>query len=266
MLAREFHSLWKNRGVVWALTRHDIRSRYAGSALGAVWAYLQPLLVVACYVLVFDIVFSLRAQHANGNVRLGAYLVAGALPWLTFTEGLGRGASSLLEAGSLLQKNNLPVGVFVLRTALSAVVVYVPLMVAVACGFAYAVGSYASPAWAALPLLLLLHFLLIFILAYIGALLAAASRDVLQVLSFSLAVGIYLSPVLFPMELFPQDWRWVLYANPMTGIVLGYQDLLLAGRWPALITWVSTTVWLLVGGALLTRLLRNSKDQIRDWL
>lgn len=262
----EMTSWWKYRGIIWALTLRDIRGRYAGSALGVAWAYLQPLLVVASYILVFDIVFSLRAQSSGGSVRLGAYLIAGALPWLTFTEGLSRGASSLVEAGSLLQKNNLPVGIFVLRTVLSAVVVYAPLLIVVAMGFAITLGTYANWAWMALPLLLLLHFTLIFVLAYTGALLAAASRDILQLLTFSLAVGIYLSPVLFPIELFPQQWRWVLYLNPMTGLVLGYQDLMLGGHWPATATWLASVGWIACGGGLLTWLLRNSKEQIRDWL
>lgn len=259
-------SWWKYRGVIWALTLRDIRARYAGSALGIAWAYLQPLLVVACYILVFDIVFSLRAQSGGGSVRLGAYLIAGALPWLTFTEGLSRGASSLVEAGSLLQKNNLPVGIFVLRTVLSAVVVHVPLLIAVAMGFALTQGTYANLAWMALPLMLLLHFTLIFVLAYTCAILAAASRDTLQLLTFFLAVGIYLSPVLFPIELFPPQWRWVLYLNPMTGMVLGYQDLLLGGHWPSTATWIVTVGWIGCSGLLLAWLLRNSKEQIRDWL
>lgn len=252
--------------MVWALTVRDIRGRYAGSVLGMAWAYLQPLLVVACYILVFDLVFALRAQNSGGSVRLGTYLIAGALPWLTFTEGLNRGASSLVEAGSMLQKNNLPFGIFVLRSVLATVVVYAPLLAFVALGFACFSGVHLGAAWLALPLLMLLHFLLILTLAYVVALLAAATRDALQVLTFLLGVGIYLSPVLFPLELFPAQWRWMLYLNPMTGLVSGYQDLFLNGNWPSPTSWAVTVAWISAAAAVLARLLKNSREQLRDWL
>ena len=98
------------------------------------------------------------------------------------------------------------------------------------------------------------------------AVLAAALRDTVQIVGFALSIGIFLSPVLFPPHLFPADWRWVLWLNPMTAWISGYQAVLLQGAWPAWPVWLAAGVWLAVGALLLNVLLRRSRDQLIDWL
>ena len=95
---------------------------------------------------------------------------------------------------------------------------------------------------------------------------AAALRDTVQVVGFLLSIGIFLSPILFPVTLFPEKWRWVLYANPMTAWVQGYQAVLLQGAWPSAATWLAIGAWLLLGWAVLQPVLRRSRDELVDWL
>ena len=119
---------------------------------------------------------------------------------------------------------------------------------------------------ATLPVLFVLQALLVFLLAYALAILTAAARDTTRVRGFVLSVGIFVSPVLFPLSLFPQDWRWVLFANPMTAFVLSYQSVLLQGAWPSADYFVIILLWLLALLLLLNRLLRRSRDELVDWL
>jgi lipopolysaccharide transport system permease protein len=84
--------------------------------------------------------------------------------------------------------------------------------------------------------------------------------------TFLLSVGIYLSPILFPLALFPERWRWVLWANPMTALVLGYQNVLLQGLWPQAAVWLALGIWIAVLAVLLNGLVRRSRDQLVDWL
>lgn len=263
-LWQDWRVLWLQRDLLRVMTRRELASRYAGSAMGAVWAYVQPLLTVAAYFLVFDVVFAMRMGDNAPTARVGTYLVVGALPWLAFCEALSRGASSLVDAGGLLLKNALRPVLFVARSVLAGMVVFIPLMVLLT--LVYVPVSGLGWAHAALPLLLLLQAVLALLLAHVLAILAAAVRDVLQVLAFMLSVGIYLSPVLFPVSLFPQAWRWVLYANPMSALVMGYQAVLLQGLWPAWSVWGVTLGWLLVLAVVLNGLVRRSRDQLVDWL
>ena len=103
-------------------------------------------------------------------------------------------------------------------------------------------------------------------LAYLLAILAAALRDVVQVVGFLLSVGIYLSPILFPLSMFPAGWRWVLWLNPMTTTVVGLQSVLLQGVWPPLAVWGVAGLWLAGLAMVLNGVVARSRDQLVDWL
>ena len=220
--------------------------------------------MVAAYYLVFDVVFAMRLGDNAPTRAVGAFLVVGALPWMAFCDTVSRAMNSLIDAGSLLQRSPLPAVLFPVRSALASAVIYAPIMLVLA--LAYIPLHRFSPALLAFIPLLLLQLLLSLVLGYLLAIFAAAMRDTLQVVAFLLAVGIFLSPVLFPVTMFPQDWRWVLWLNPMTAPVMGYQAILLQGLWPAWTVWAVTLGWLLGGAAALGIVVARSRDQLADWL
>ncbi len=250
--------------MVWVLTRREVAARHAGPAVGVLWPYLQPLLTVAAYYLVFDVVFAMRLGEGAPTKAVGAFLVVGALPWMAFCDAVSRGMNSLIDAGGLLHKNPLPPVLFVVRAVLASALIYGPLMLLVALLYVAALGL--RPALLALPMLLVLQLLLCIVLAHMLAILAAALRDVVQIVGFLLSVGIYLSPILFPMSLFPERWRWVLWLNPMTALVLGYQQVLLQGAWPPASVWLVGLLWLGGLALALNVVVARSRDQLVDWL
>ncbi len=263
-LWHEAVALWRARTLVAVMTRRELAARHAGTALGIAWPYIQPLLTVAAYYLVFDVVFSMKLGEGAPTKAVGAFLVVGALPWMAFCDAVSRGMNSLIDAGGVLQKNALPPVLFPARAVLASCAIYGPLVGLVA--LAYVPSHAFAPALLALPLLLVLQLLLALLLAYALAILAAALRDTVQLVGFLLSVGIYLSPILFPLTLFPEGWRWVLWFNPMTALVLGYQAVLLQGAWPDAAVWLVTLGWLALLAVLLQVLLVRSRDQLVDWL
>lgn len=263
-LGLEVRALWRARSLAWVLTRREVAARHSGTALGIVWPYLQPLLTVAAYYLVFDVVFGMRLGEQAPTRAVGAFLVVGALPWMAFCDAVQRGMTSLIDAGGLLHKNPLPPVLFPSRAVLASFLIYGPLLMLVALAYVPAHGLN----WALLALLplLALQLTLCVVLAYTLAILAAALRDITQMVGFLLSVGIYLSPILFPLSLFPEAWRWVLWLNPMTGLVLGYQQVLLQGEWPHASVWWASLIWLGVLMIALNALAARSRDQLVDWL
>jgi lipopolysaccharide transport system permease protein len=260
----ELRSVWSARSLVWVLTRREVAARHAGTAAGIVWPYLQPLLTVAAYYLVFDVVFAMRLGEGAPTHAVGTFLIVGALPWMAFCDGLSRGMNSLLEAGGLLHKNPLPPVLFVVRSVLASAVVFAPLLLLVALAYT-PLHRFALPV-VSLPLLVLLQWVICMLLAYVLAILAAALRDTVQMVGFLLSVGIYLSPVLFPITLFPERWRWVLWLNPITAPVQGYQQILLQGAWPSASVWWVSMAWCAVLALVLNTLIERSRDQLVDWL
>ena len=267
-LVQAGRALWQSRGLLWVMTRREIAARHAGTAAGVLWSYVQPLLTVAAFYLVFDVVFAMRMAGAEGqglrSHGAGMFLIVGMLPWMAFSDALSRGMHSLIEAGSMLQKNPLPPVLFPMRSVLASSLVFGPLMVGVS--LLYVLGYGAGRTALALPALWLGQLLLSALLAYALAILAAALRDVTQVVAFVLSVGVYLSPILFPVTLFPEGWRWLLWLNPMTALVVGYQSVLLYGQWPPLVVWLVVGAWLALAAGVLSVLVRRSRDQLVDWL
>lgn len=260
----ELRAIWKSRALVRVLTRREIAARHAGTAVGVLWPYLPPLLTVAAYYLVFDVVFSMRLGEGGTSRAVGTYLIVGALPWMAFCDAVSRGMNSLVEAGGLLQKNALPPVLFTVRSVLASMAIYGPLIAALVLFYA-PFHHFQLPVLSLLPLMLMM-LVLCLVLAYLLAILAAALRDTVQLVSFLMSVGIYLSPILFPLTLFPERWRWVLWLNPMTAPVVGMQSLLLHGAWPPIATWVALLVWIGVLAGALNLLLARSRDHLVDWL
>ena len=263
-LWRDVVLLGRGRSLLAVLTRREIGARFAGSAGGMLWAWVQPALSIAAYFLVFDVVFALRMGEGAPTARVGTFLIVGMLAWMAFSDATQRAMGSLVEVGGLLQKNALPPALFPARAVLASGVVFAPLLLALLPLYA---GShhFAPGVWALLPLLGL-QGLLSFLLAYLLAILAAALRDVVQVVGVALSLGVFLSPVLFPATLFPERWRWLLWLNPMTAPVLGYQTALLQGAWPAWDVWLVLAAWIAVLAAALSLAVARSRDQLVDWL
>lgn len=258
------YSLFHARALLRALTQRELNARHAGSAAGLAWAYLQPLLTVAAYYLVFDVVFAMRLGANAPTHAVGTYLIVGALPWMAFGDAISRGTNSLLDAGGLLQKNPLPPSLFPARVVLASAVIFSPLMLALM--VAYLPLHKGAVAVLAVPVLWCLQVLLVFWLSHLLAILAAAVRDTTQVVTFALQVGIFLSPALFPYTQFPEQWRWALWINPMTPALLGYQDALLLGAWPSWPVWVAMATWIVVLAGLTKLAIARSRDQLVDWL
>lgn len=263
-LGEDFRALWSVRRLVGVLTRREFEARHAGSAGGIVWAWIPPLLTLLTYFLVFDVVFAMRLGENAPTNRVGAYLVVGMLPWMAFADAAQRGMGSLLEAGGMLQKNPLPPAIFPARSVLASTLVFSPLLLVLV--FVYVQShQFSLGLFAVLPLYAL-QLLMCFLLAYLLAVLAAALRDVVQVVGFLLSIGLFLSPVLFPVTMFPEGWRWVLWLNPMSAFVMGYQAALLQGAWPEAQVWGVIGVWIGLLAIALNMVLSRSRDQLVDWL
>lgn len=263
-LLAEAKTLWRSRVLVWVLTRREIAARNAGTAAGTLWAYLQPLLTVAAYYLVFDVVFAMRLGESAPVRAVGAFLIVGSLPWMAFSDAVLRGMNSLIDAGGTLQKNPLPAVLFPARAVLASGLIFGPLLVLMT--LVYTPFHQFSPALLCLLPLMAAQLLLCFLMGYLLAIFAAALRDTVQIVGFLLSIGIYMSPILFPVTMFPLKWRWVLWLNPMTPIASAYQTILLQGLWPEIDVAVVVLVWVVVLAVLLNVVIKRSRDVLVDWL
>ncbi len=198
------------------LVRRDLSVRYAGSFGGAAWALLNPLILCGLYSLVFSLIVRM-APPAGFRGTYTEFLLAGLLPWLGLQDALVRSASAVTDQAHLVKKISFPVGILVVASLLSALV----LQAAGLFVFAALSGGFGAGEVHLLPLAL--GFALqALALAGPAFALAAGSvlfRDLAQLIGPLLTVAFYLTPILYPENLVPPSLAWALEVNPVRDII-----------------------------------------------
>lgn len=209
------------------LTAHRISVRYKQTALGIVWALLQPLLMM----LVFTAVFSVLARVPSDGIPYALFAYTGLLPWTFFSTAVSNGTTSLVSHTQLITKVYFP------REIL-------PLTYVVAGLFDFAIGFlvflglilwYHAPltvsALYLVPLVVLLAAWILTVALVLSAL-QVEFRDIGVALPVILQLWMFASPVIYPLSLVPAAWRGWYLLNPMAGIVASARDILLHGTAP----------------------------------
>ncbi|HVS02671.1 MAG TPA: ABC transporter permease [Thermoanaerobaculia bacterium] len=229
-----------HRGLLLTLTSRELAARYRGSLLGFFWSLVNPLLLLAVYTLVFDLVF----QPKMGDARpYAVFLVCGLFPWIWLSGALLDGTSSLLANAGLIRKAVFPAEVLPMVSVLSHLVHFalaLPIL------FAALIGSrllgFDVGGWTVLLLPLAIAAQLPFTagLALALAALNVHFKDVRDLLQNALTLLFFLTPILYPPSAVAHLplVRTVIAANPVTPFVRCYQQLLFAGEVPGPGVWL----------------------------
>jgi len=220
--------LLKTRDLVWAWTIRTLRGRYQQSALGWLWAVVQPAATVA----IFAVVFTRIVPVDTGGVPYILFSYAAVVPWSLLATSITDMAMSLVQNMNLVGKiyfprEALPIAALLARLA-DFVISFILLLVLVIIfriplspiGFLY------------LPLILLIQLALILGLGIGSAALNVFYRDVDPLLKLVIQIWFYASPILYPVSLVPEKWQWLYFLNPMSGIIAAYRDVLIYDRLP----------------------------------
>ena len=242
MRGQDLARLWRFRAVVEVLIAKELKVRYRGTVLGYLWSLLNPLILVAVYVLVFSVY--LRIDMDN----YAAFLLCGMLPWSWFSSSLVESGRAIIDNGGLVKKVALPSEIFPL-VSVGSNFVHFALSLPVLLGLLYVLGIQVGWTIVLLPLVLAVQGLLTFGLALLCASLAVRFRDLLHIIPNVLLIWFFLTPVFYPASMVPERFKGLLWANPMAYLIEAYHDILFYGQPPA--------VWkfaLLLGFALVMAL------------
>lgn len=209
------------------LIRNDLRNRFVGSTLGVLWAAVIPLLQLALFAVVFGWILGARVPGLEGRLGYTTFLALGMWPWFAFSEGVMRGSTALTDNAGLITKVSIApwqlvaarvVNAFLLHGVGFVLVVIALLLLGTALDVGHA--GYALAGW-------LLALPLAFAVASAMALLQLFLRDLQQLLPLILTGGLFLSPILYSLDMAPEPIRMLMLANPMVGIVSATRDALL---------------------------------------
>lgn len=204
------------------LVKRDFQGRYAGSVLGFVWSFVQPLWLLLLFTFVFATVMKISLVGERTE-NFGIFLFAGLLPWMAIQEGVTRGASAITDNSDMVNKLRFPSQILVAAVVLAAL-----LHELIALGIFAAVLLMAGELTvAASPLLLLAMVLQIALTLGLGLLLAALNvffRDVAQLLGMVMTGWFYFTPIVYPMSLVPERYQGLIALNPLTPLVGLYRQ------------------------------------------
>ncbi|TXG84005.1 MAG: ABC transporter permease [Thermomicrobiales bacterium] len=250
---REF---WQYRELLYFLSWRDIKVRYKQTALGALWAILQPLLTM----LVFSLFFGNLAKMPSDGIPYPIFAFSALVPWTFFSNGLTQSGNSLIQSAGMLKKVYFPRLIVPISSILSGVVDFLfAFLVLIGLMFWYGIVPTANVVW--LPFLLLLAF---GTALGVGLWLSAMNvqfRDVRYTIPFLAQFWLFATPIAYPSSLLSEPWRTIYGINPMVGVVEGFRWALLGtatAPGPLIIVSALTMLTILITGMFYFRRMEST--------
>lgn len=251
--------------IVWQLARKDLLDRYAGSVLGGLWAFIQPLLNMLVFILVFSQIMRARLPEATGSHSYSIYLIAGLLGWIAFASTVSRATTMFLDQAAVIGKVRVGLGVFPVAILVSDMVIY-----AISFGlflvFLLLVQHPLGVWMLALPLVFALQQAFAAGLGLVLGSLSVFLRDIKEGVGVVLQLWFWLTPIVYVADILPEPAAALLWLNPMYPVIDAYHRIVLFDRAPDLpglvLLAVGAGMLLLLGRWLLGRLERDIRDLI----
>lgn len=213
------------------LIRRDLVSRYRGSLLGFLWAFLTPIWQLALYTLVFSLILRVPLA-AEGTSSFPLFLFAGLIPWLAFSEGLVRSTTAVVDQANLVRKHRFPSELLVV-SVVGATSVHQGVSIALFGGFQAATGGLAESRLGWLGLGLAIQLALTLGFGWAASAIQVYFRDVAQLVTIALSGGFYLTPIVYPSAMIPAALAPWMAANPFSVVVASFRAALVGGPVPA---------------------------------
>ena len=254
--------LWRFREVLWAFALRQVKVRYKQAVIGIGWSVLQPVAAA----LLFAVFLGRYAAVPSEGVPYLLFALAGMIVWTYFSNAAGTGSESLVANQSLLRKVYFPREVLPLATV-GAALIDLAVGVCVLTVAAALYGFWPELTWVALPLPLLIVVVAAAAFAVGLSSVNVYYRDVRHALPFVLQVGLFVTPVVYPLSVLPEAWRdWYAVLNPVAGAVDGVRRIVLHDTWPDMAVTLGAFAWstilLVAAYALFKRLERGFADRV----
>ena len=253
-------NLIRYRGLIQSLVARELKARYRGSVLGFVWSFINPLLLLTIYSFVFSVV--LPGLHSKETEPYALFMFCGILPWTWFSSSLTEAAGSLISGGNLIKKVLFPAEVLPIVSVLANMVHFIlglPIL-AVFLIYYQRLPDLDGLLW--FPIAMLVQLVLSIALALILSALALHFRDIRDILSNVLTLWFFSTPIIYWIKEAPGLGKQVLDYNPMTHLIVTYQEILFfdgpVGHWKWLLFIGGVSVLLFLAGYWLFDRLRDS--------
>jgi lipopolysaccharide transport system permease protein len=240
-----FSEIWRSREILYFLAWRDVKVRYKQAVLGVAWAVLQPLFTMVT----FSFFFGRLAGIPSDGVPYPLFSYAALLLWTYFAVTLAQVGNSLINNSGLITKIYFP---RVLLPAAAAFGGLLDLVVGSVLLIAMMIYYRVTPHWTVLLTPIFVGQTVLLVMGA-GMLLAAMNvryRDVKYTIPFLTQIGLFVTPIIYPVSFLPHRFQGWLALNPMTGVIQGFRACLFGGSfdWDVMgASWAVTLLLLLIG-------------------
>lgn len=222
--------LYQYREMIRSLIHRDIRGRYKGSVLGFLWTFINPLMQLIVYTIVFSSIMRM------GIDKYYLFLFVALIPWIFFSSSLIVGANCIIDNVNLVTKIYFPREVLPISTVtagfinmLYSFLILLPVVLLT--------GDHISLiAWLFLPLIAITEYFIVLGLTLVFSAITVYLRDVAHILGIVTMAWQFLTPVMYPIDLVPEKYMGLFMLNPMTPVIIAFRDILYYGKVPELMT------------------------------
>ncbi|MCL5072366.1 MAG: ABC transporter permease [Actinobacteria bacterium] len=220
-----FKKLFAYRELLFTLTKKELKVKYRGSVLGFFWSLLNPILIMLVYSFVFSIVLR------QGIKEFAIFLICALLPFNFFSNSVNYGAGSIISNANLVKKIYFPKEIIPLSIVfanlinffLELVVLFVVLSI-----FGYKFYMYLY----ILPVLILVQIFLVAGFSLLVSSLNVFFRDLQHLISIIMMVWFFATPIIYPLNMVPEKFRFILQINPMAVFATYYRDIFYYIKYP----------------------------------
>lgn len=260
-----FLSVWAYRFFIVSSIRTELRSRFARSKFGALWVVLHPLSLVLIYALILSQIMTAKLSGVATQYAYPVYILSGIIGWTLFTEILGRSLTVFIDNGNFIKKMNFPKLSLPLIVVGSGLVNFLILFVTMFIVFGF-LGHLPYHFIYLIPLLTVLVIGLALGIGLFFGILNVFIRDVGQVMNIILQFWFWLTPIVYMISIIPEKNRWLCMLNPMTGITIGFQNILLYDKAPDFELLIYPTIVTVVFLILSMILFKKASKEMADVL
>jgi lipopolysaccharide transport system permease protein len=207
-----FKNLYNYRELLKTNVKKEIRGKYKNSFLGVLWSFLNPLLQIAVYAIVFPLI--LRNTQENYVI----FLCCGLIPWTFFATAISRSAFTMVENGNILKKVYFPREILPISVVTSEAVNFL-ISTIIILAFVLFSGLGITKYVLLYPIVFLAQYLLLLAISFVVSSICVYIRDLQHFIGIFLQLLFYATPIVYAADTIPEEFAWILQLNPMTYII-----------------------------------------------
>ena len=211
-------NLYNYRELLKSNVKKEIRGKYKGSFLGILWSFINPLLQVAVYAIVFPYIMRVKTDNYL------QYLIVGIIPWTFFTTVLNQGMITVRMNAGIIKKVYFPREIIPISVVLAETINFL-ISTIIILGFVIIGGIGITKYLLFYPIILIAQYLVIISIAFVVSSICVYFRDLQHFIGIILQLLFYATPIVYSQDSIPGEYQWILKINPMTYIINAYRDI-----------------------------------------